>query len=97
MIYRKFCKNHLYLKRNAEVTMQSTFTLKIDELNIDFIKGLKKIFKGNVLAITVSDNSDTSDDETEYLLGNPANKKFLLEGIAKIEKGNVKKIEASSL
>ncbi|MDY4524134.1 MAG: hypothetical protein SPE03_03775 [Treponema sp.] len=77
--------------------MQSTFTLKKDELNIDFIKGLKKIFKGNVLAITVSDNSDTSDDETEYLLGNPANIKFLLEGIAEIEKGNVKKIEASSL
>ena len=77
--------------------MQSTFTLKKDELNIDFIKGLKKIFKGNVLAITVSDNSDTSDDETEYLLGNPANKKFLLEGIAEIEKDNVKKIESSSL
>lgn len=34
--------------------MQSTFTLKKDELNIDFIKGLKKIFKGNILAITVS-------------------------------------------
>ena len=77
--------------------MQSTFTLKKDELNIDFIKGLKKTFKGNILTITVSDNSDTSDDETEYLLGNPANKKFLLEGIAEIEKGNVKKIESSSL
>ena len=77
--------------------MQSTFTLKKDELNIDFIKGLKKIFKGNVLAITVSDNPDSSDDETEYLLENSANKKFLLEGIAEIEKGNVKKIESSSL
>ena len=77
--------------------MQSTFTLKKDVLNIDFIKGLKKTFKGNILTITVSDNSDTSDDETEYLLGNPANKKFLLEGIAEIEKGNVKKIESSSL
>ena len=76
--------------------MQCTFTLKKDELNFDFIKGLKKIFKGNVLDITVSDNSDASNDETEYLLGNPANKKFLLEGIAEIEKGNVKKIEASS-
>ena len=77
--------------------MQSTFTLKKDELNIDFIKGLKKMFKGNILDITVSDNSNASDDETEYLLGNPANKKFLLEGIAEIEKGNVTKIAASSL
>lgn len=71
--------------------MQSTFTLRKDELNMDFIKGLKKIFKGNVLDITVSDNSEASEDETEYLLSNSANKKFLLEGIAEIEKSNVKK------
>lgn len=77
--------------------MQSTFTLTKDELNIDFLKGLKKIFNGNILNITVSDNADTSEDETEYLLSNPANKKFLMEGIAEIEKGNVKKLEVSSL
>ena len=64
---------------------------KKDELNIDFIKGLKKIFKCNVLDITVSDNSNASEDETEYLLENPATNKFLLKGIAEIDKGNAKK------
>lgn len=76
--------------------MQSTFTLKRDELNIDFIKGLKKMFSGKTLNITVSDNKDEID-ETEYLLSNPVNKQMLLDGIAAIEKGDVTKVKLEAL
>lgn len=76
--------------------MQSTFTLKRDELNIDFIKGLKKMFSGKILNITVSDNKDEID-ETEYLLSNPVNKQMLLDGIAAIEKGDVTKVKLEAL
>ena len=79
-----------------EVIMQSTFTLKRDELNIDFIKGLKKMFSGKTLNITVSDNKDEID-ETEYLLSNPVNKQMLLDGIAAIEKGDVTKVKLEAL
>lgn len=79
-----------------EVIMQSTFTLKRDELNIDFIKGLKKMFSGKILNITVSDNKDEID-ETEYLLSNPVNKQMLLDGIAAIEKGDVTKVKLEAL
>lgn len=81
--------------------MQATFTLRKDELTGDFWKKLKSLFRGEVLSITVEDNPggapEPAMDETEYLLSSPANKQFLLEGIKEIEKGNVKKIEVSSL
>ena len=80
--------------------MQSSFTLKKTELTMDFLEGLKKMFSGTILDITVTDNADTTEtsiDETEYLLSNPVNKEMLLDGIKEIEKGNVKKIELAAL
>lgn len=80
--------------------MQSSFTLKKTELTMDFLEGLKKMFSGTILDITVTDNADaakTPMDETEYLLSNPVNKKLLLDGIKEIEKGNVKTLELAAL
>ncbi|UKI54360.1 MAG: hypothetical protein L6V86_05175 [Treponema sp.] len=77
--------------------MQSTFTLRKDELNMDFLKGLKQMFSGKTLNITVSDNKIDEQDETEYLLSNPVNKQMLLDGIAAIEKGDVTKVKLEAL
>ncbi len=74
--------------------MQSTFTLRKDELNMDFLKGLKKMFSGKTLNITVSDNKTDEQDETEYLLGNPETKARLLKSI---EEGKSSKIKTFSL
>ena len=67
--------------------MQSSFTLKKSELTMDFLEGLKKMFSGTILDITVTDTADTTEtsiDETEYLLSNPVNKEILLDGIKEI-------------
>ena len=80
--------------------MQSTFTLRKDELTMDFLNGLKQMFTCKVLDITVSDNSsaDTDEiDETEFLLRDPANRKILLDGIKEIEKGNVKEVALEAI
>ena len=77
--------------------MQSTFTLRKDELTMDFLQGLKQMFTGKVLDITVSDNASDEMDETEYLLRDPANKKMLLDGIKEIESGNVEKIALETI
>lgn len=77
--------------------MQSTFTLRKDELTMDFLQGLKQMFTGKVLDITVSDNASDEMDETEYLLRDPANKKMLLDGIKEIESGNVEKIALEAI
>lgn len=70
--------------------MQSTFTLKKDELNMDFLKGLKKMFSGKTLNITVSDNKTDEQDETAYLLSNPVNKERLLKSIKEGKSGKIK-------
>ena len=80
--------------------MQSTFTRRTDERTMDFLNGLKQMFTGKVLDITVSDNSsaDTDEiDETEFLLRDPANRKILLDGIKEIEKGNVKEVALEAI
>ena len=76
--------------------MQSTFTLKKDELNMDFIKGLKKMFSGKTLNITVSDTEDEID-ETEYLLSNEETKSRLLKSIEEGKAGKIKTFQLEAL
>lgn len=80
-----------------EVIMQSTFTLRKDELNMDFLKGLKKMFSGKILNITVSDNKTDEQDETEYLLRNPETKARLLKSIEEGRSGKIKTVSLESL
>lgn len=76
--------------------MQSTFTLKKDELNMDFLKGLKKMFSGKTLNITVSD-SKSEIDETEYLLSNEETKSRLLKSIEEGKTGKIKTFQLEAL
>lgn len=55
--------------------MQSVFTLNANDLDGNVILALKQLFGSREIEITVRDTqSDSSVDETEYLLGNAANK-----------------------
>jgi antitoxin YefM len=56
--------------------MYTTYHLNVNELNNNFIKSIKQLFKDKDIEITVSDF-----DETEYLLSSPENKKRLLESL----------------
>lgn len=64
--------------------MQLVYHLEESDLNINFLKSLKSLFKNQKLTIVV-DNSQ--QDETEYLLDNPVNSKRLLQSISNIENG----------
>ena len=64
--------------------MQLVYHLEESDLNINFLKSLKSLFKNQKLMIVV-DNSQ--QDETEYLLDNPVNSKRLLQSISNIENG----------
>jgi antitoxin YefM len=62
--------------------METVFKLKTKELDMGFIESIKHLFKGKEIEITVK----PSQDETEYLLSSPANKKRLLEAIDEVKK-----------
>ena len=62
--------------------METIFKLKTKELDMSFIESIKNLFKGKEIEITIK----STQDETEYLLGTPANKKKLLEAIDEVKK-----------
>ncbi|MBN1523493.1 MAG: hypothetical protein JW904_03315 [Spirochaetales bacterium] len=62
--------------------MYSTYRLKANELNKDFVKALKDIFHDKEIEIIVQ---EVEEDETEYLLKNPANRDRLFKAIENSE------------
>lgn len=61
--------------------MYTSFHLSTNELNEEFLKKLKTMFKSKRISITVEEEMD----ETEYLLSTPANRKHLQESLASKE------------
>lgn len=60
--------------------METIYQLNADDLNEDFLEGLKASFKHKEIEIVVYER-----DETAYLLRSPANRERLLKTIADIE------------
>jgi hypothetical protein len=54
------------------------------EINKDIIEAIKAAFKGKPIVITVEED----DDETAFLMSNPANKAILLESIKQDKNGS---------
>ena len=59
--------------------METIYQLNADDLNEDFLEGLKASFKHKEIEIVVYER-----DETAYLLRSPANRARLLEAIADV-------------
>jgi len=55
----------------------TTYRLEANELNADFLKALKLLYKGKTISITVKEEMD----ETEYLLASEANRDMLKEAL----------------
>lgn len=63
------------------------------ELNADFLKAIKTLFKNQRITVTVEAEMDT----TEYLLRNEANRNFLEKSIKQMENGDVIKVNINDL
>jgi hypothetical protein len=62
--------------------MEAVIKLDIDELSVEFIDNLKKLFPGRKVQIKVEEEMDA----TEYIMNNPDYAKELNERIAEYEK-----------
>jgi antitoxin YefM len=60
--------------------METIYQLNADDLNEDFLEGLKTSFKHKEIEIVVYER-----DETAYLLRSPANRSRLLQAVADVE------------
>ncbi|TAH04863.1 MAG: hypothetical protein EAZ15_00495 [Sphingobacteriales bacterium] len=74
--------------------MITTFEVKPNELDDSFLALLQSIMKGRsskiiVEPLVLEEDDETEMDETEFLLGNPANKAMLLNALEQVENGNV--------
>jgi len=63
--------------------MQVAYRLNADELDMNFLESIKKLFKEKSVYINIS--VEDIQDDTDYLLSNPTNASRLLDSINNIE------------
>lgn len=72
--------------------MYTEFHISANELDNEFIKTIRKLFKSKKISIIVEEETD----ETAYLLKSKANRKMLSKSIKQIEKGEFTSVKLST-
>lgn len=73
--------------------MYTTYRLETEEFNDDFLLSLKTLFKGKAIEITICELEEESEDETHYLLRDPANRQRLMAAIENVRQGFSQQVE----
>lgn len=73
--------------------MQTVFHLNTSELDANFLDALKTLFRDSDIAITVetvsNGHSDKDEDETDFLMQNPANQAMLEASMREADEGKL--------
>lgn len=73
--------------------MYTTYRLKAEELNDAFLLSLKTLFKGKTIEIAICEVEEESEDETRYLLREPANRQRLMAAIENVRQGRTHQVK----
>ena len=73
--------------------MTTTIELRAEELDYQFFKGLKSMYKNRKIRLTI----DSEMDETDYLLSTQANRNALEKSLEEARKGEKIVIELGKL
>jgi hypothetical protein len=75
--------------------MYTVYKINADELNENFIASIKAQFQHKDIEIAICETAQAEQDETDYLMRDPANKARLLKAIDNVKKGKlvIRKIE----
>jgi len=77
--------------------MYTLYKINADELNENFIASVKAQFQHKDIEIAICETAETEQDETDYLLGNPANKAHLLAALDNVNKGHCVSVDLDTL
>jgi hypothetical protein len=77
--------------------MYTLYKINSDELNENFIAAIKAQFPHQTIEISISEVLHVEQDETAYLLANPANKAQLLAAIAHVDNNQLIDVDIDSL
>ncbi len=69
--------------------MYTVYKINADELNENFLASIKAQFQHKDIEIAICETAQAEQDETDYLLRDPANKARLLEAIDNVKKGGL--------
>ncbi|MFA5018698.1 MAG: hypothetical protein WC504_14185 [Methylobacter sp.] len=83
--------------KSGIINMYTLYKINSDELNENFIAAVKAQFPHQTIEISISEISQVEQDETAYLLGNPANKARLLAAIAQAESNQLIDVDIDKL
>jgi len=69
--------------------MYTEFHTNANMLDLNFLKGIKAMFKSKSISIIITEEQD----ETEYLLQSDANRKMLEESLENVKKGKLIEVD----
>lgn len=72
--------------------MQTVFRIKLSELNANFLKTLKSLFKNN-REVEIAIQPAGENDETSYLLSTDANRLALEKSLKEAREGKIKEVK----